>query len=107
MGDDKNFHLSSGQGITHDWVAFHRLIHATGLVLYVVARLYLIIEMFSSLRSQSVEAYKTVVDKFAATWTYRWRYAGTDSSSKNERSREVDCMAQSLLLSVRNKTTEL
>jgi len=45
---------------------FHRLIHGTGLGLYVIARMYLVVEMFSSLRSQPDGVYKTV------EWTNFW-----------------------------------
>lgn len=60
------FQQASGRVSARDWLAFHRVIHAFGLVLYVIARLYLIAEMFSSLRSQPAGAYITV------EWTNFW-----------------------------------
>ncbi|KEF63738.1 uncharacterized protein A1O9_01716 [Exophiala aquamarina CBS 119918] len=60
------FHSTSDRVSVRDWFAFHRVIHAIGLILYVLARLYLIAEMFSSLRSQPAAAYITV------EWTNFW-----------------------------------
>ncbi|KAK5045119.1 hypothetical protein LTR84_009452 [Exophiala bonariae] len=60
------FVQSTGRLNVRDWLAFHRVIHAFGLVLYVLARTYLIAEMFSSLRSQPAGAYVTV------EWTNFW-----------------------------------
>lgn len=60
------FRSTTGRVSVRDWLAFHRVIHAIGLVLYVLARLYLIAEMFSSLRSQPSGAYITV------EWTNFW-----------------------------------
>lgn len=42
------------------------VLHGLGLLLYVVARLYLMVEVFSSLRSQPKDVYKTV------EWTNFW-----------------------------------
>jgi len=60
------FRSRAGRVSVGDWFAFHRVIHAIGLVLYILARLYLIAEMFSGLRSQPTGAYLTV------EWTNFW-----------------------------------